>query len=194
MEEIMTSATVGHGRAVGGTDHSWAWTLVLGVATACLGVVILANPFATARTLAILVAVGILVHGLIEVFRFRQSPQPTATLGAGVLLVIGGLVALFWPGITLWVLALVVGFTIVLAGATRLTAAIVDRHAFPAWRWLLASGALSLILGIVAVAWPKATIVVLAVIFGLQITLVGLLEIAVALELRRRAGAPRPVS
>ena len=187
----MTSATVGHGRAVDGTDHTWAWTVVLGAATAILGIVVLANPFATARTLAILVAVGIIVHGLIEVLRFRQSPRPTATLAAGALLVIGGLVALFWPGITLWVLAVVVGFTIVLAGATKLTAAIADRHEFPAWRWLLASGVLSLLLGIVAVAWPKATVVVLAVIFGLQITLVGLLEIAAGLELRRRAAAPR---
>jgi uncharacterized membrane protein HdeD (DUF308 family) len=189
----MTSATVGPGRAVHGADHSWAWTIALGAATACLGVVVVANPFASARTLAVLVAIGVIAHGLIELVRFRRSPRPTATLATGAVLVLGGLVALFWPGITLWVLAVVVGLTIVLAGASRVTAAIADRHGFPAWRWLLASGAVSLLLGIVAVAWPEATVVVLAVIFGLQITLVGLLEIAVGLELRRRAGAPRPL-
>src|ERR1700709_1424989 len=193
MEEIMTSTAVGPGRVVGAANHTWAWTLLLGALTTCLGIVVIANPFATARTLAILVAIGIIVHGVIDVLRSRGSERPTASLVSGALLVLGGLVALFWPSITLWVLALVVGGSIVLAGATRVTAAVADRHEFPAWRWLLAGGAVSLLLGIVAVVWPKATVVVLAVIFGLQITLVGLLEIAAGLELRRRAGAPRRV-
>ena len=58
----MTSATVGGGRVFGGADPGWIATLVLGLATAVLGVVLIANPFASARTLALLVAIGLIVH------------------------------------------------------------------------------------------------------------------------------------
>jgi uncharacterized membrane protein HdeD (DUF308 family) len=155
-----------------------------------LGIVIMANPFASARTLAILVAVGLLVHGVLEGLRARRTPRPVMSLAAAALLVLGGIVALFWPGITLWVLAVVVGMSIVLSGAVKVTAAVADRRGFAGWPLLLISGMLSVVIGVVAVAWPEATVVVLAVLFGLQLAVVGLVEIAAGFELRRvlRAG------
>ena len=183
----MTSATFGHGRAVETEQHYWIPTVVLGTATVILGLVLISNPFASARTLAVLVAIGIIVHGALEALRSRRSPNPAAALGAGALLVVGGIIALVWPEITLWILAVIVGMSILLAGAVKVTAALADRRGFPGWPWLLAAGVLSVVIGVVAVAWPKATVVVLAVLFGLQITLVGVLEIGAGLELRRRA-------
>ncbi|HSP38144.1 MAG TPA: DUF308 domain-containing protein [Frankiaceae bacterium] len=181
----MTSATAGPGRAVGMTEHAWLLPVVLGAGTVVLGLVVMANPFATARTLAILVAIGLLVHGLLDGLRARRAPRPAAAFAAAGLLVLGGIVALVWPGITLWILAVVVGMSIVLSGAVKATAAVADRHEFSGWPLLLISGILSLVIGVVAVAWPKATIVVLAVLFGLQLAVVGLVEIAAGLELRR---------
>jgi uncharacterized membrane protein HdeD (DUF308 family) len=150
-----------------------------------LGVVVMANPFATARTLAILVAIGLLVHGVLEGLRARRTPRPAISLASAALLVLGGIVALIWPGITLWILAVVVGMSIVLSGAVKVTAAVADRHGFSGWPLLLISGVLSLVIGVVAVAWPEATIVVLAVLFGLELAVVGLVEIAAGFELRR---------
>jgi uncharacterized membrane protein HdeD (DUF308 family) len=186
----MTTTTFGHRAAGGAAQHMWMWTVALGTATVILGLVLITNPFSSARTLAVLVAIGVIAHGLLEGLRARRSPRPTAALGAGALLVLGGLVALIWPGITLWVLAVLVGMSIVLAGAVKVTAALADRKGFPGWPWLLAGGALSVVVGIVAVAWPEATIVVLAVIFGLHITVLGILEIAAGLQLHRQASTP----
>jgi uncharacterized membrane protein HdeD (DUF308 family) len=186
----MTSATFGPGRAVGTAEHAWLVPVVLGAATVVLGVVVLANPFATARTLAILVAIGLLVHGVLEALRARRTPRPVMSLASAALLVLGGIVALIWPGITLWILAVVVGMSIVLSGAVKVTAAVADRRGFAGWPLLLISGMLSVVIGVVAVAWPEATVVVLAVLFGLQLAVVGLVEIAAGFELRRvlRAG------
>jgi uncharacterized membrane protein HdeD (DUF308 family) len=168
---------------------SWEWrsTLLLGITTVVLGLVLIANPFASARTLAILVAVGIVADGVLEIARSRHTGHPGMSAAAGAVLVVGGLVALFWPQITLWALAVIVGMSIFLGGAVRLTAAIADRRGFRGWFWLLISGLLGLLVGLVAVAWPKATVVVLAVLFGLHITIFGFIEIAAALSKRQAA-------
>jgi uncharacterized membrane protein HdeD (DUF308 family) len=104
---------------------------------------------------------------------------------AGGLWIVGGIFAIAWPHITLWALAVLVGLSIVFGGAVKTTAALMDPGRWAGRWWLLAAGLFSLLVGIVAVAWPKATIVVLAVLFGLQIAVLGLVEIVAALRLRR---------
>jgi len=161
--------------------------ILLGVATVVLGLVLITNPFASARTLALLVGVGIVADGILELARARRSGHVGASAAAGTVLVLGGIVALVWPQITLWALAVLVGASIFLGGAVRLTAALADRRSFRGWFWLLISGLLGLLVGLVAVAWPKATVAVLAVLFGLHITIFGVIEIVAALSKRRAA-------
>ncbi len=186
----MTSATVGGGRAVGRADGDWIWTLVLGIATTVLGVVLVANPFASAWTLALLVAIGLMANGVLDIVRSWRAHR-TGGIVAGVLLVLGGIVAIAWPDITLWALAVVVGLSILFHGAVKGTAALMDSGSWRGRGWLLVSGAFSLLVGVVAVAWPEATVVVLAVLFGLEIAVFGLLEIAAAFELRNSRESAR---
>lgn len=180
----MTSATVGGNRVVSGTDPGWVATLILGLVTLVLGIVLVANPFASAWTLAILVAIGLMVNGFLELLQSRRTHRAADTV-TGILWLIGGIVAIAWPHITLWILALVAGLSIVFGGAVKATAAIMDGGHWRGRGWMLVSAAFSLVVGVVAVAWPTATIVVLAILFGIQIAVFGLLEIAAALALRR---------
>ena len=78
-----------------------------------------------------------------------------------------------------------VGLSILFGGAIKGTAAVMDGGHWRGRWWLLASGAFSIVVGIVAVAWPEATVVVLAVLFGIEIAVLGLLEIALAMQLRQ---------
>ena len=181
----MTSATVG-GRRTAGTDMIWVSTLILGLSALVLGIILIANPFASARTLALLVAIGLIVDGVLDIVR-SQRAHHTPGMVAGGLLVLGGIVAFAWPDVTLWALALIVGFSILLAGAAKLTAALMDRDSFRGHTWMLVGGVLGIAIGVIAVAWPEATVVVLAILFGLHIAVYGLVEIAAALELRRVA-------
>jgi uncharacterized membrane protein HdeD (DUF308 family) len=182
----MTSATVGGGRAVGGADFGWTATLVLGLATTALGIILIANPFASAWTLAVLVALGLIANGLLQLLQSRRTHH-TADVVAGIVWLIGGIVAVAWPKITLWALAVVVGLSILFGGAVKSTAALMDGGHWRGRWWLLASGAFSIVIGVVAVAWPEATVVVLAVLFGIEIVVFGVLEIVAALALRRAA-------
>ena len=44
------------------------------------------------------------------------------------------------------------------------------------WIWLLSFGLLTLIAGVAAVAWPGPTVIAIAVLFGIQLIVVGLFQ------------------
>jgi uncharacterized membrane protein HdeD (DUF308 family) len=48
----------------------------------------------------------------------------------------------------------------------------IGRH----WIWLLSFGILTLIAGVAAVAWPGPTVIAIAVLFGIQLVVVGLFQ------------------
>src|SRR3954462_12181019 len=82
---------------------------ILGLAAVVVGVVLLFHPVAAARTLALLVGLALVVGGLLEVAVGWDSDRRAGPVILGVILVVGGLLAAFWPGITLWTLALITG-------------------------------------------------------------------------------------
>lgn len=55
------------------------------------------------------------------------------------------------------------------------------------WGWLFAFGVLTLIAGLIAVVWPGRTVVVLAVVFGVQLLVGGIFWFVTALSSRRGA-------
>src|SRR6266852_1456451 len=48
----------------------------------------------------------------------------------------------------------------------------IGRH----WIWLLAFGILTLLAGVAAVAWPGLTVIAIAVLFGIQLVIVGIFQ------------------
>jgi len=99
-----------------------------------------------------------------------------------VLLIVAGIVAMTWPGITLWALAVVTAIGLIVSGAVRVTAALIDRP--EAWGWLFIGGLVSLVVGGMAIAWPDVTVLALALLLGIRMIIFGVVEIASALQLR----------
>jgi uncharacterized membrane protein HdeD (DUF308 family) len=151
---------------------------LIGLAALVVGIVLLFNPAAAARTLAWLFGLALVIGGLLEVASGWDSGRRASSLLLGGVLVVGGLLAAFWPGVTLWTLALITGLSLILHGAGRIGLAVVARHEIPSWGWLALAGAVNVIVGVMAVAWPEATVLVLSVILGIQIALFGLLLLA----------------
>lgn len=162
------------------TAKWWAF-LALGVVASVLGVVLLFDLFAAVRTLAFLVALGLIVTGLQELVAAGRY-ESRMTVVAGVVLVVGGVLAAAWPGITLWVLAVIAGIGLIASGAARIVGAMALR--VEGWGWLLVGGIVSVVIGIMALAWPDATILALGFLLGLRMLLFGLAEIAFAFTLR----------
>jgi uncharacterized membrane protein HdeD (DUF308 family) len=59
------------------------------------------------------------------------------------------------------------------------------------WGWALAFGILTVALGIVALAWPGRTLVVLAVLFGIQLIVTGIFRFVAAFAFDMLSGGTR---
>jgi uncharacterized membrane protein HdeD (DUF308 family) len=101
----------------------------------------------------------------------------------GVASVIFGLLALFWPGITLTALILLFGAFALVDGVFAIVAGI---RGVEGRRWLLlAEGVLGAIAGLVALSLPGTVAIVMLYVVAAWAVLTGLLEIVAAVQLRR---------
>jgi uncharacterized membrane protein HdeD (DUF308 family) len=153
---------------------------VLGVAAVVLGIVLLFNPTAAARTLALLLGLSLVLGGLLEIASGWATGSRAAAIILGGILVIGGVLAIAWPGVTLKALVLITALSLILHGIGRVGLAIVARREIPGWGWLVLAGAINVLVGVLALLWPHVTVRVLAFILGLQVLLFGVLLVAAA--------------
>jgi uncharacterized membrane protein HdeD (DUF308 family) len=153
---------------------------IFGAAAVVLGCFLLFNPYDAASTLAWLIGAALLVGGCVDIAEGWGSDGRSTSALPGALLVIGELVALIWPGATLWTLAVVVGISLLLHGLTRLGLALAGRKQIHHWGWLALAGAINIVVGIIALAWPAATVAVLSLILGFQILLFGVVLLVAA--------------
>ena len=160
----------------------WWLFLLMGIAAVVVGMVLLLDLVVAVETLALFVAAGLIFTGigeLAESGRYRTA----WSMAAGVLLIASGILAAVWPGITLWALAVVAAVGLLFSGGLRIAAALMDE--FEGRWWILAGGILSVVAGVLALAWPGATVLVLAILLGIRTLFFGLAEIAFALTLRQ---------
>ena len=154
---------------------------LLGLATLVIGVVLLFNPVAAARTLALLLGLAFVVGGLLEIaVGWDAEKRRWASFALGAVLVIGGVLAVVWPGVTLLTLAWITGLSLIVHGAARVGLAVVARHETSSWGWLALAGAVNLLIGVLAIAWPQATVLVLSLVLGAQVTVFGVLLLVAA--------------
>jgi uncharacterized membrane protein HdeD (DUF308 family) len=164
---------------------------LLGVAALVIGVVLVFNPVAAARSLALLLGLSLVIGGLLEIAVGSDTGNRRGlSFVLGAVLVIGGILLVLWPGITLLALAWITGLSLIVHGAARVGVAVVAREEIPGWGWLALAGAVNVLLGVLAIAWPEGTVLVLSVIFGVQIAMFGvLLLVAAFMHHGTRAGA-----
>jgi uncharacterized membrane protein HdeD (DUF308 family) len=103
----------------------------------------------------------------------------TSLIVRGILAVIVGIIALAWPSVT--VLALVILFAVYafMAAGLQAAQAFSSRNAGPVIGHLLL-GLVDLAAGVIALAWPGPTALVLVLIVGVWAIVAGLAEIAAA--------------
>ncbi|OAA25389.1 hypothetical protein UG55_102249 [Frankia sp. EI5c] len=164
----------------------WSSLAVLGIASTVLGVLLIANPFSTAGGLAMIAGVALLVSGIGEIVSAVRAEHSGTTVLYGVLTAAAGVVILVWPHVTLRVIALVVGAALIVGGVVRALLVLASRRAghAPGRNRSLVIAGLAVVLGVLAVCWPAATVAVLAVLFGIQLVVTGVTEVLIGLALR----------
>lgn len=159
----------------------------VGVLTLAAGAVLLFWPDRTIVVVARLAGILIGVVGIGELIeavthRSKGSYWGLLLLRGAANLVAGGLL-LFWPDITTTVLVWVFGLDLVLTGIVGLIA---SRQVPKDLRSSLTlRSIIGILFGIVVMAWPSATLSVVAIIVALQLVAIGLLLLWSGYQLSR---------
>ncbi|MGH7571138.1 MAG: HdeD family acid-resistance protein [Gemmatimonadota bacterium] len=103
----------------------------------------------------------------------------------GVAGILFGLLTLFNPAITLAVLVLFFGAYALADGLFTVIAAIANRRNEPRWGWLLVSGILGILIGILTFLMPSVTALVLLFLIASWAIIRGIAEIVAAIQLRK---------
>ena len=152
-----------------------------------LGVLLLANLFTAATTLALLVAIALAFQGVDEIMNASRYQRRWPGYVLGILYVMTAVWAATWPGITLWALAVVVGVGFLVSGVVEFFMLVRFHHEL-SYRWaFIALALMSVLIGLLALVWPAATILVLAVLLGARVFIQGLVLTLFGLGLRRLA-------
>ena len=170
--------------AVGEVARVWWVVLIIGIIFAVFGVVMLFNVAAGATAIAIIVGAFLIFDGLVEmVSGGRRGGSRVWAVVLGILLVIGGIVVISWPGVTFLVIAVIWGITLLVGGIARVVAAAMLRGY--GWGWLVVLGIVEAILGILMLAWPDVTAYVILLLIGIYSIIAGLLQILLSFQLKK---------
>ena len=106
----------------------------------------------------------------------------------GVAAIIFGLIALFLPGVTMLSLVLVFAAYIIVDGVMGIVSAVRAARQGEAWTLLAFAGVVSIIAGILALAWPQITVLVFVAIVAVSEIVNGGLMMSAAFQLERNHG------
>ena len=167
--------------------RNWSALAFRGAVAILFGIVAVVWPGLTIRVLVALLAAFALIEGALNIIAGLRGREGWA-LAEGIVSVLFGIVILVvgptWTAIAL--LYLVAAWAII-TGLTRIVAAIQLRRVLNNEWLLIASGAASLIFGVIAAIFPGAGILALLWFVAAWSIVLGVLLVVLALQLRQMA-------
>ena len=173
-------------RQVAWAARNWWLVLLVGIAGVIFGAIMLFHIWVGLRILAYLVGFYLLLAGIGDLAGSSHYEPRWLAWVSGILAIGGGVVALVYPGLTLGVLALIIGIAFFAWGAVKALAALMARG--DGWGWSLAGGLLMAVVGVVVMAWPKETLVVISILIGVNALIFGFSAIFQSFALRSAGG------
>jgi uncharacterized membrane protein HdeD (DUF308 family) len=147
--------------------------------------------FATA-TAVLIIGFMMLMAGVVEVvaaFNARDWGHRIVWLLLGLLYVFAGFVCIQNPFQAATLLTLMLGIALIVGGLLRVFLATRMKQGTP-WGWVVASGIISFLLGLMIVAkWPVSSAYVLGIFLGVDLIFMGTGWITIGLALKRHARA-----
>ena len=174
--------------------RQWDWITLRGVVALGFGVMAFVWPEPTLIALTRVWGAYVFLDGvlaLMAAYRIRDQRKPLwPLLIVGVLGIAAGIVAFIWPDISAWSLLLLIAAWALVMGAFQIASAITIRKSIDN-EWLLGlSGIISMIFGVVMIAYPRAGALAVAWTIGTFAIPFGLLLIMLGFRLRRYSMVP----
>lgn len=98
----------------------------------------------------------------------------------GIIAIIIGLVAIFWPGLSLEIIVVLFAAFALLDGVVGVMVAITSAKQNLKWWPFLLEGILGLVIGLLVLAWPGVTLVILIYLVAVWAIVTGLFELVAA--------------
>jgi len=169
--------------------HNWKMLLARGILAVVFGLLALIWPRISLIVLMLLFAAYVFVDGVITLvtgFRGRGIDRRwlLAVLegAAGVLI---GILTVLWPEITAMVLLVLIALWAVVTGVLEIAAGVQASRATAGGWLLLAGGVLSVIIGILLLAYPAGGALAVVWLIGLYALVFGVLLCVLAYHIRR---------
>lgn len=169
--------------------QNWWLVLLRGIVAIIFGVLAFAWPGLTLLTLTLFWGAYALADGLFALWAAISGR--TGEMGSrwwlafvGVASVIAGLLAFFWPGMTALVLLTFIAFWSIVVGVLEIWGAIQLRKEIEGEWLLILGGLLSIVFGVLLIAWPGAGALALVWMIASYAILMGIIFVALAFRLR----------
>jgi uncharacterized membrane protein HdeD (DUF308 family) len=176
----------GSGAGLAPLKTKWGWIVALGVVYLVAGVIALGSVVMATIASVYVVGIMMLIAGVFEVihsFQIKTWGRFLFWLALGVLYIIAGFVAFDNPLLTAVWLTLILGAALVASGIMRIFLGFNMQGGTP-WGWVVASGVITLLLGIIIlIHWPVSSLYVLGIFLGVDLVFAGVTWIALGLGL-----------
>jgi uncharacterized membrane protein HdeD (DUF308 family) len=163
------------------------WTLLLrGIVAVLFGLAALFWPGLTLLVLIVFFGAFVVVDGVVAIVAgiWGTGGRRWLLLAEGVLGVLAGLIAFFYPGMTALVLLYVIAAWAILTGILRVVLAISSRREVENAWLLVLSGVLSVIFGVILAVLPGVGLLSLVWLIGIYAVIVGVVLIVLAFRMR----------
>ena len=163
--------------------RNW-WSIALrGLITVLFGLAIFIWPILTIEVLVLLFGAFAFVGGLFSIFAAYGAPGKFALILQGILGIVIGLIAFFWPGITAFVLLVLIAVWAIITGILEIILAFSLNESFSGRCLLAVAGLISVIFGFLLASRPGTGLLVVTWLIGTYAIISGVLLFGLALHL-----------
>ena len=189
----MTNASDTLGNPQAGSDMAplrakSGWIVALGIVYLLAGFIALGSVVMATVASVLVVGVMMIIAGVAEVvsaFQIKSWGKFLLWVLLGVLYIIAGFVTFENPLLAAALLTLILGASLVASGIMRIILAFSLKQEIP-WIWVLLSGAITLLLGLLILAhWPISSLYILGLFLGIDLVMAGAGWIGIGFGLRR---------
>ena len=163
------------------------WFIVIGIILIVLGCLALGYQFIATVFSVYFIGSLIFIAGIIQVihsFNIKGFGQTALWAIMGILYIFIGLMSFFQPIAVSSALTLLISLLLTISGFTQIFAAM-SNHNLPRWGWIIFSGIINIILGLMLMAgWPYDSIWVLGMFLGIDLVFQGFAYIAIGFALK----------
>ncbi len=164
------------------------WLIALGAVSVIVGMLAIGSPMVAGMSVSMFVGVMLLISGIGHlVGAFKAGSFGSGLLGflGGTLTSAAGIVMLFRPVVGLGLLTIMLAVYLILDGISGIVLGLRVRSLRKGWGWLVFSGVLGLVLGVLIYRqWPVSGVWAIGTLVGIHILFRGWSFIAIGLAAR----------